>query len=148
MRKIFSFNIYQNMENTDSKKKIKKIKTPKQDLIQYIESKYKSPQDFVENSSNIIEVGNIIRIAYLIPEGDKERTQYYEGLIIAKNNRTLSKSFILRRTVQGVGIEQIFVLNSPKIVSITKKQASKIRRSKLYFIRNLRGKSSRLKAKL
>jgi large subunit ribosomal protein L19 len=148
MNKILSFNSSQNMENTNSKKKIKKIKTPKQDLIKHIESKYKSRQDFVENSQNIIEVGNIIRIAYLIPEGDKERTQYYEGLIIAKNNRTLSKSFILRRTVQGVGIEQIFVLNSPKIISITRKQASKIRRSKLYFIRNLRGKSTRLKVKL
>lgn len=113
------------------------------DLIKYVESKYLKP----ENSTNNIQVGNIIKIAYLIPEGEKERIQYYEGLIIAIQNRRIGNSFIIRRTVQGVGIEQIFVTNSPKILSITKKQESKVRRSKLYFIRNLRGKSTRLKIK-
>ena len=76
------------------------------------------------------------------------KAQMYEGLIIAINNRGLGKSFTLRRTVQGIGVEQIFLLNSPKIVSIVKKQSSKVRRAKLYFIRSLRGKSARLKAKL
>jgi large subunit ribosomal protein L19 len=92
-------------------------------------------------------VGDIIRLGYLIPEGEKERTQYYEGLIISKNNRNLGKSFTLRRTVAGIGVEQIFLVNSPKIVSITKKQSSKVRRAKLYFIRSLSGKATRLKTK-
>lgn len=95
-----------------------------------------------------LKVGDIIRIGYLIPEGEKERTQYYQGLIIAIKNRGIGKSLILRRTVQGIGIEQVFILNSPKIVSIIKKQSSKVRRSKLYFIRKLRGKSTRLKVKI
>jgi large subunit ribosomal protein L19 len=92
-------------------------------------------------------VGDIIKIEYKIPEGDKERIKSYEGLIISKQNRSLGKSFTLRRTVQGVGIEQIFLLHSPKIASITKKQSSKVRRAKLYFIRDLSGKSTRLKIK-
>jgi len=101
----------------------------------------------VGSKTNTLEVGDIIRLGYLIPEGDKERTQYYEGLIIAKSNRNLGKSFTLRRTVAGVGVEQIFLLNSPKIVSVTKKQSSKVRRAKLYFIRSLSGKATRLKTK-
>lgn len=116
------------------------------DLIKYVESKFLKPNE--NGNKNAVEVGNIIRIGYSIPEGDKERIQYYEGLVIGIQNKGLGKSFILRRTVQGIGVEQVFVLNSPKIVSIIKKQASKVRRAKLYFIRNLRGKSTKLKVKL
>jgi large subunit ribosomal protein L19 len=92
-----------------------------------------------------ISVGDILKIAYKIPEGDKERIQLYEGLVISKKNRGLGKSFTIRRFVDGIGLEQIFVLNSPKIASITRKQASKVRRAKLYFLRSLSGKSTRLK---
>ncbi len=99
------------------------------------------------SNDNEVRVGDIVRIGYNIPEGDKERTQYYEGLIISKNNRGLGKSFTLRRSVQGVGIEQIFLANSPKILSIAKKQSYNVRRAKLYFIRNLIGKL-KLKVKL
>lgn len=121
----------------------KKVKTSK-DLIKLIESKFlKAENDKV----NEIQVGDIIKIEYKIPEGDKERIQSYEGLVISKQNRSLGKSFTLRRTVQGIGIEQIFLLHSPKIASITKKQSSKVRRAKLYFIRALSGKSTRLKIK-
>lgn len=124
-----------------------KTKTPSNiNLIQYIESKYLKTEEIPEK--NPIKIGNIIRIGYSIPEGDKERTQYYEGLIIAINNKGLGKSFVLRRIVQGVGVEQVFLVNSPKILSIIKKQSSKVRRAKLYFIRNLRGKSTKLKVKL
>ena len=114
-------------------------------FIKLIESKHLKSEFNLKNS---IEVGDIIRLGYIIPEGGKDRTQYYEGLIISINNRGLGKSFTLRRIVQGIGVEQIFLVNSPKIVSIVKKQSSKVRRAKLYFIRSLRGKSARLKAKL
>jgi len=60
----------------------------------------------------------------------------------------LGQSFTIRRTVQGIGVEQVFLVNSPKIVSITKKQSSKVRRAKLYFIRTLVGKALKLKQKL
>ena len=118
------------------------------DLIKHIESKYIKNERYNENQKVKIEIGDIVKIGYLIPEGEKERTQYYEGQIIAIKNKGIGKSFILRRTVQGIGIEQIFVLNSPKILSIVKKQASKVRRAKLYFLRDLRGKSTKLKVRI
>ena len=119
----------------------------KKDLIKLVESRFIKTHKIEGSKNNQIEVGDIVRIGYSIPEGDKERTQYYEGLIISKNNRGLGKSFTLRRTVQGIGIEQIFLLNSPKILSISKKQSYNVRRAKLYFIRNLIGKLT-LKVKL
>ena len=124
-----------------------KVKTYKKDLIKHIESKFVKNYKIEGSNDNEINVGDIVRIGYNIPEGDKERTQYYEGLIISKNNRGLGKSFTLRRSVQGVGIEQIFLANSPKILSIAKKQSYNVRRAKLYFIRNLIGKL-KLKVKL
>jgi len=123
------------------------IKNKSFNAINHIESKYLKNIKVEGSKSNTIEVGDIIRIGYSIPEGEKERTQYYEGLIISKSNRGLGKSFTLRRSVQGIGIEQVFVLNSPKILSITKKQSYKVRRAKLYFIRGLIGKSP-LKVKM
>ena len=109
-------------------------------LIQNIEKKY-------FNLKNNVEVGEIIKLGYKIPEGEKERIQFYEGIVISQQNRGLGKSFTLRRNVQGIGIEQIFLVNSPKITSIVKKQTSKVRRAKLYFIRGLSEKSVRLKLK-
>ena len=99
------------------------------------------------NEAYKLQVGDVIKMGYIIPEGDKERTQYYEGLIISISNRGLGKTFTLRRSVQNVGVEQVFLIHSPKIVSLVKKQSSKVRRAKLYFIRNLRGKSTRLKVR-
>lgn len=106
-------------------------------------------KDFLNLNYNadLIKVGNVIRLAYKIKEGEKERTQTYEGLIISNQNKNLGKSFTLRRNVQGVGVEQIFLAHSPKILSVIKKQSSKIRRAKLYFIRKLKGKAARLKTK-
>lgn len=108
-------------------------------------------KQFLENSQDekkdTVNIGDIIRLEYKIPDGNKERIQVYEGLVIAKQNRGLGKSFTLRRDVQGIGVEQIFLLSSPKINSIKRKQASKVRRAKLYFIRKLQGKATRLKIK-
>jgi|LauGreDrversion2_2_1035103.scaffolds.fasta_scaffold53562_2 large subunit ribosomal protein L19 len=135
------------INNSKNQTNLQNKKSPSIDLIKYVESKYIHSMNIVGSKTNTLEVGDIIRLGYLIPEGDKERTQYYEGLIISKSNRNLGKSFTLRRTVAGVGVEQIFLLNSPKIVSVTKKQSSKVRRAKLYFIRSLSGKATRLKTK-
>jgi large subunit ribosomal protein L19 len=130
---------------TDIKKKVTEKSQKSINYIDLVESSYKRIK--TEKEEDIL-IGDILRIGYLIPEGNKERTQYYEGLVIAKNNRGLGKSFTIRRNVQGIGVEQVFLFNSPKIMSITKKQSSKVRRAKLYFIRGLSGKATRLKAKL
>ena len=130
-------------DKVKTKINLKKENSISLNLMKIIEAKY------IKNSkNNLVEVGDIIKIGYIIPEGDKDRTQYYEGLIIAKNNRGLGQSFTIRRTVQGIGVEQIFLVNSPKIVSIIKKQSSKVRRAKLYYLRGLSGKSTRLKARI
>ena len=117
-------------------------------LIKLIENKFLKNAPYSTKGQDFIRVGEIVKIGYTIQEGDKERIQYYEGLIIGQQNRGLNRTFTLRRIVQGIGVEQIFVLNSPKIITIVKKQISKIRRSKLYFIRQLSGKSTRLKRKI
>lgn len=125
-----------------------KVKISNNDLIKSMENKYLKEMNIKSDSNNArLEVGDILRIGYTIYEGAKERIQYYEGVVIAKQNRGLGKSFTIRRTVQGIGVEQVFLLNSPKILSITKKQSSKVRRAKLYFLRGLTGKATRLKRK-
>jgi large subunit ribosomal protein L19 len=126
---------------------VRKEKRISKDLISLIEVRYKKENALLDESKEKIRVGDIIRLSYIIPEGEKERIQSYEGLIIGIQNRGLGKSFTLRRLVQGIGVEQIFLAHSPKIISITKKQSSKVRRSKLYFLRFLNGKSTRLKRK-
>jgi len=115
------------------------------ELIKLVES------TFLETKNNEkkedVQVGDIVKIEYKITDGEKERIQSYEGLIISKQNRTIGKSFTLRRNVEGIGVEQIFFFYSPKIASITRKQESKVRRAKLYYIRSLKGKATRLKIK-
>ena len=120
----------------------------KVNLIKFVEEKYLRNVTYSAQGKEGLRVGDIVRIGYTIQEGNKERIQYYEGVIIAKQNRGLGKTFTIRRIVQGIGVEQIFLFNSPKIVSVVRKQMSKVRRSKLYFLRQLTGKSSRLKQKL
>ena len=125
-----------------------KTKINKKDLIDSVEAKFFKENLIKSDSSNTrLEVGDVLQIGYTVYEGNKERTQYYEGVVIAIQNRGLGKRFTIRRTVQGIGVEQVFLLNSPKILSITKKQSSKVRRAKLYFLRGLTGKASRLKRK-
>jgi large subunit ribosomal protein L19 len=133
---------------TETETVIKKEKRLSRNIIQKIEAKYRTNISLSNNGESKIDIGNIIKIGYNVPEGDKERIQYYEGVVIAQQNRGLGKSFTIRRSVQGIGVEQIFLVNSPKIVSIVKKQSSKVRRAKLYFIRDLIGKAVKLKQKL
>ncbi len=108
------------------------------DLLKIVEKKYLRE---IEN----VKVGDIIKLAYIIPEGNKERIQSYEGVIICLQNRSLSKSFTIRKIIEGVGVEQSFPLYSPKIAKIIIKQSSEIRRAKLYFMRKLSGKAAKAK---
>lgn len=133
----------ENLKNQMTPLTIRKKEKISKSLINIIEEKFLKN----EFNKNLINVGDAIRVGYKIPEGDKERIQFYEGLVISISNKGLGKTFTLRRNVQGIGIEQIFLINSPKIASITKKQSAKVRRSKLYFIRSLSDKATRLKLK-
>ncbi len=96
-----------------------------------------------------IEIGTTIRVNFKIVEGEKERVQPYEGVVIAKHGgpQNLKATFTVRRVNQGYGIERVFPLHSPRIDSISVVKRGRIRRAKLYFLRDRFGKSARLKEK-
>lgn len=92
-----------------------------------------------------IQIGNTVKIGVKILEGNKERIQYYEGTVIAKKNTSINTTITVRKVLQSVGIERVFLLHSPKIDSITVLRVAKVRRAKLYYLRKLKGKAARLK---
>ena len=99
-------------------------------------------------TATISRNGDLIHdMYYKIKEGAKERLQYYEGVIISIKNSGLSKTITVRRVLQNIGVERVFLINSPKIKAIEIKRSSKVRRAKLYYLRNLSGKATRLKQK-
>ena len=109
------------------------------ELIKSVEAKH------TKTTLPSLFVGDNVKLGVLIKEGNKERTQYYEGIIIAKKNTGLNKTITVRRVLQGIGIERIFLIHSPKLLSLEVTKSSRVRRSKLYYLRNLSGKASRLK---
>jgi large subunit ribosomal protein L19 len=115
------------------------VKLNTQQIINSIE------QNFLKKDLPILKIGDSVKIGVKIIEGTKERVQFYEGTIIARKNSSINTTITVRKSLQGIGIERIFLVHSPKLDSITVLRSSKVRRSKLYYLRNLRGKASRLK---
>jgi large subunit ribosomal protein L19 len=99
---------------------------------------------FLNANLPLIRVGDTIKLGVSITEGNKERVQFTEGVIIAKKNSGLNATITLRRVMQGVGVERVYLLNSPKLKSIEILRSSKVRRSKLYYLRSRFGKATRL----
>jgi len=110
-------------------------------LIKQIENDQKK-----ENVPNIM-VGDTVRIGFSIQEGNKQRIQNYQGIVVALSNSNLNKTVTVRRIFQGIGMERIFPIHSPLIKSIEILRQAKVRRAKLYYLRNRVGKSTRLKEK-
>lgn len=102
-------------------------------------------KNFLKKNLPIISIGDNVKIGVKIVEGNKERVQFYEGTVIAKKNTSINTTITVRKVLQGIGIERIFLIHSPKVESIEVLRSSKVRRSKLYYLRNLKGKASRLK---
>ena len=100
---------------------------------------------FLKTDIPILRIGDNVKIGVKIIEGNKERVQFYEGTIIAKKNSSINTTITVRKILQGIGVERVFLIHSPKIDSISVLRSSKVRRAKLYYLRNLRGKASRLK---
>lgn len=92
--------------------------------------------------------GDTVVVKVRVQEGDKERLQAFEGVVIAKRNRGLNSSFTVRKISSGVGVERAFQLHSPIIGSIEVKRRGDVRRAKLYYLRERSGKSARIKEKL
>jgi len=99
---------------------------------------------------NILDIrpGDTIKVHQKIKEGDKERTQVFEGLVLArKHGKEVGATITVRKVVSGVGVEKIFPIHSPLIVKIEILKRGKVRRAKLYYLREAKGKKARLKRK-
>ena len=116
------------------------IQTLEQEEIARLEKSGKKIPEFAAGDTVIVNV-NVV-------EGTRKRVQAYEGVVIAKRNRGLNSSFIVRKVSSGEGVERTFQLYSPLIAGIEVKRRGDVRRAKLYFLRERSGKSARIKAKL
>jgi len=92
--------------------------------------------------------GDTVVVQVKVKEGDKERVQAFEGVVIAKRNRGLNSAFTVRKISHGTGVERVFQTHSPMISEITVKRRGDVRRAKLYYLRDLTGKAARIKEKL
>jgi large subunit ribosomal protein L19 len=92
--------------------------------------------------------GDTVIVSVNVVEGDKKRVQAFEGVVIAKRNKSLNSSFIVRKMSSGEGVERTFQTYSPSIASIEVKRRGDVRRAKLYYLRDRSGKSARIKEKL
>jgi len=91
--------------------------------------------------------GDNVRVHVKIKEGDKERIQIFQGTVIARTGGGIGESFTVRKVSAGVGVERVFPLHSPNIAKIEMLKRGKVRRSKLYYLRNLKGKKTRIEEK-
>lgn len=91
--------------------------------------------------------GDTVRVNVLVREGNRERVQAFEGIVIARQGHGLSETFTVRRIASGVGVERNFLLHSPRIEKIEVIRRGKVRRAKLFYLRGLRGKAARIKEK-
>ena len=119
----------------------KSVQVPQAGLAEIVAKVERSTMrsDFPE-----FRAGDTLKVHVRIKEGEKERVQIYEGIVIAKSNRGASKSFTVRKISHGVGVERIFLETSPKIAKIEVVQCGRVRRAKLYYLRELEGKAARV----
>ncbi len=101
-------------------------------------------QDQLNKNIPEFKAGDDVAVHYKIIEGDKERIQIFKGLVIKRNGKNINSTFTVRKISGGIGVERIFPLHSPKIAKIEVTRKGKVRRSKLYYIRKLKGKAARI----
>ncbi len=124
---------------TSSKSKANDKKLSAAELINQFEKaqqKKKTPD---------IYVGDTVKVGVRISEGNKERVQPYEGVVIAKRHGGLNQTITVRRIFQGIGVERIFMVHSPQVASIKVERRGKVRRAKLFYLRERVGKATRVK---
>lgn len=91
------------------------------------------------------EIGDTVKVHYRIVEGDKERVQIFEGVVIAVNNKGISKTFTVRKISFEIGVERVFPLLSPRIAKIEVVRKGRVRRAKLYYLRERTGKAAKVR---
>ncbi len=108
------------------------------DVLRAIESEQ------IKDNMNHFKAGDTVKVHFTIKEGEKERVQIYEGLVIAFKNNGLRTTFTVRKNSYGVGVERIFPLHSPRIEKVEVVRRGRVRRAKLYYIRGKVGKAARV----
>ncbi len=119
--------------------KVKEGKLSAYDLIRAFEAE-QLKSDLPE-----IYVGDTVKVGVRISEGNKERIQPYEGVVIAKRHGGLNETITVRRIFQGIGVERVFMLHSPQVASVKVERRGKVRRAKLFYLRDRVGKATRVK---
>ncbi|GGB15225.1 MULTISPECIES: 50S ribosomal protein L19 [Mucilaginibacter] len=112
------------------------------DLVKFVEE-----QSVEKKQLPSFKAGDTVSVHYKIREGNKERVQVYQGVVIQRNSVGVSETFTVRKVSNGIGVERIFPVNSPNIDKIEVNSVGKVRRSKLYYLRALTGKAARIKSK-
>jgi large subunit ribosomal protein L19 len=110
------------------------------DLINYVQDKYIEKKDFPK-----FKAGDTITVYYEIREGAKTRTQFFKGVVIQLRGTGATKTFTIRKMSGDVGVERVFPLNLPALQKIEVDRRGKVRRARIYYFRNLRGKKARIK---
>ena len=101
-------------------------------------------QTFPTNPVPVFEIGDTVRVHVKVIEGEKERVQVFEGVVIARKGRKISETFTVRKISYGVGVERVFPVNSPNIAKIDVIRKGKVRRAKLYYLRDKKGKQAKV----
>lgn len=112
------------------------------DLVKFVEE-----QAIVKPTLPAFKAGDTISVHYKIKEGAKERIQVYQGVVIQRNSSNANETFTVRKISNSIGVERIFPINSPNIAKIEVNSVGKVRRAKLFYLRELTGKAARIKSK-
>ena len=104
-------------------------------------------QDSMKAEAPKFEVGDTVRVDVRITEGNKSRIQAFEGTVIAKKHGGISETFTVRRVAHGCGVERVFPLHAPSVEKVTVVRMGKVRRAKLYYLRDRVGKAAKIKSK-
>ena len=112
------------------------------DLVKFVEE-----QAIVKQEVPAFKAGDTVAVHYKIREGNKERIQIYQGVVIQRNSVGVNETFTVRKMSNGVGVERIFPINSPNIRKVDVVNFGKVRRAKLFYLRALTGKAARIKSK-
>ncbi|MDO3378812.1 50S ribosomal protein L19 [Geoalkalibacter halelectricus] len=103
--------------------------------------------EHVKKNIPVFKAGDTLRVHVKITEGDKQRIQIYQGVCIARMNNGVGSTFTVRKISDGFGVERVFSLHSPAVEKIEVVSIGRVRRAKLYYLRNLRGKAARIREK-
>lgn len=112
-----------------------------QNIVELVES------DFLKSGLPTICVGDLVRVGVSIQEGNKERIQPFEGTVIAQHKAGLNSTIVIRKVLQGIGVERVFPLHAPCIANLQVLRRAQVSRSKLYYLRGRTGKATRLQEK-